>query len=205
MLGQLEKTDPLLDIARELETAALEDDYFIERKLYPNVDFYSGTLLRAIGIPLEMFTVMFAIGRMPGWIANWKEINDDTKSRIYRPRQVYVGPTGVEWRGARRTLIRIRRRQPSRRRRTASSTIRVAAPMPVPHHAGGQPPAPADRLERRQLPGAHRRPEREQHRSPADHHGPVRIQRLHRGLQRRQVVGVVIWVTDTTVGGGPRQ
>ena len=98
VLGQLEKTDPLLDIARELEAAALEDDDFIERKLYPNVDFYSGTLLRAIGIPLEMFTVMFAIGRMPGWIANWKEINDDTKSRIYRPRQVYVGPTGVEWR-----------------------------------------------------------------------------------------------------------
>ena len=98
VLGQLEKTDPLLEIARELEEAALSDDYFIDRRLYPNVDFYSGILLRAIGIPLEMFTVMFAIGRMPGWIANWKEINDDTKSRIYRPRQVYVGPTGVEWR-----------------------------------------------------------------------------------------------------------
>ena len=97
VLGQLEKTDPLLDIARELEAAALEDDYFIERKLYPNVDFYSGTLLRAIGIPLEMFTVMFAIGRMPGWIANWKEINDNPKGRIYRPRQVYTGPTGVAW------------------------------------------------------------------------------------------------------------
>ncbi|MBK8448247.1 MAG: citrate synthase [Micropruina sp.] len=97
VLAQLDKTDPLLDIALELEAAALEDDYFIERKLYPNVDFYSGILLRAIGIPLEMFTVMFAIGRMPGWIANWKEINDDEKSRIYRPRQIYVGPTGVQW------------------------------------------------------------------------------------------------------------
>jgi len=97
VLGQLEKTDPLLDIARELEAAALEDEYFIARKLYPNVDFYSGILLRSIGIPSEMFTVMFAIGRMPGWIANWKEINDDPKARIYRPRQVYVGPTGVDW------------------------------------------------------------------------------------------------------------
>lgn len=98
VLAQLDKTDPLLDIARELEAAALSDDYFIDRKLYPNIDFYSGILLRAIGIPLEMFTVMFAIGRMPGWIANWKEINDEPKSRIYRPRQVYVGPTEVHWR-----------------------------------------------------------------------------------------------------------
>ena len=97
VLGQLEKTDPLLEIARELEEAALSDDYFIDRRLYPNVDFYSGILLRAIGIPLEMFTVMFAIGRMPGWIANWKEINDNPKGRIYRPRQVYTGPTGVAW------------------------------------------------------------------------------------------------------------
>ena len=97
VLAQQEKTDPLLDIARELESAALEDEYFIERRLYPNVDFYSGILLRAIGIPLEMFTVMFAIGRMPGWIANWKEINDDPKGRIYRPRQIYTGPTNVSW------------------------------------------------------------------------------------------------------------
>ncbi len=97
VLAQQEKTDPLLDIARELETAALEDEYFIQRRLYPNVDFYSGILLRAIGIPLEMFTVMFAIGRMPGWIANWKEINDDPKGRIYRPRQIYTGPTNVSW------------------------------------------------------------------------------------------------------------
>ncbi len=97
VLAQQERTDPLLDIARELESAALEDEYFIQRKLYPNVDFYSGILLRAIGIPLEMFTVMFAIGRMPGWIANWKEINDDPKGRIYRPRQIYTGPTNVSW------------------------------------------------------------------------------------------------------------
>ncbi|MBL8932756.1 MAG: citrate synthase [Kineosporiaceae bacterium] len=89
--------DPLLDIAYELADAALNDDYFIERKLYPNVDFYSGMILRAIGIPTNMFTVMFAIGRMPGWIANWKEIHDDPKSRIYRPRQIYIGDTDGQW------------------------------------------------------------------------------------------------------------
>ena len=89
--------DPLLDIAKELEEAALDDPYFIERKLYPNVDFYSGIILRAIGIPLNMFTVMFAIGRMPGWIANWKEIHDDPVARIYRPRQIYVGKTNTPW------------------------------------------------------------------------------------------------------------
>jgi citrate synthase len=85
--------DPLLDIAKHLEQAALEDEYFVQRKLYPNVDFYSGILLKAIGIPVEMFTVMFAIGRMPGWIANWKEIAENPKSRIHRPRQVYTGHT----------------------------------------------------------------------------------------------------------------
>jgi citrate synthase len=83
--------DPLLAIARELEQVALSDDYFVSRKLYPNVDFYSGLLLRAIGIPVNMYTVMFAIGRLPGWITHWKEVRD-TGSRIYRPRQVYVGP-----------------------------------------------------------------------------------------------------------------
>ena len=97
LLSKMEIHDPLLDIAVELADAALSDDYFIERKLYPNVDFYSGTILRAIGIPLNMFTVMFAIGRMPGWIANWKEIHDDPKGRIYRPRQVYIGHTGEHW------------------------------------------------------------------------------------------------------------
>jgi citrate synthase len=85
--------DPLLDIAKHLEQAALEDEYFVQRKLYPNVDFYSGILLKAIGIPVEMFTVMFAIGRMPGWIANWKEIAENSKSRIHRPRQIYTGHT----------------------------------------------------------------------------------------------------------------
>jgi citrate synthase len=91
VLEQLHVTDPLLDLAKELEATAMSDPYFIERKLYPNVDFYSGIILRALGIPLNMFTVMFAIGRMPGWIANWKEIHDNPHTRIYRPRQVYVG------------------------------------------------------------------------------------------------------------------
>ena len=71
----------------------MNDEYFIERKLYPNVDFYSGIIMRAVGIPMEMFTVIFAIGRMPGWIANYKEIMEMKESRIYRPRQIYVGPT----------------------------------------------------------------------------------------------------------------
>jgi citrate synthase len=86
------KDDPLLNIAMRLEEAALKDDYFLSRKLYPNVDFYSGLIMRAIGIPENMFTVMFAIGRMPGWIANWKEVASNPKGRIYRPRQIYVGP-----------------------------------------------------------------------------------------------------------------
>ncbi len=93
LLAALKINDPLLDIAKHLEEAALSDPYFVERKLYPNVDFYSGIIMRAIGIPLEMFTVIFAIGRMPGWIANFKEIMDAKESRIYRPRQVYTGPT----------------------------------------------------------------------------------------------------------------
>jgi citrate synthase len=93
LLTALKIKDPLLDIAKRLEEAALSDSYFLERKLYPNVDFYSGIIMRAIGIPLNMFTVMFAIGRLPGWIANYKEIMDDPESRIYRPRQIYMGPT----------------------------------------------------------------------------------------------------------------
>ncbi|MBN2068774.1 MAG: citrate synthase [Opitutales bacterium] len=92
VLRELDQNDPLLNIAQRLEEAALSDDYFISRKLYPNVDFYSGLLLKAIGIPVEMFTVMFAIGRMPGWIANWKEVAAAEKGRIYRPRQIYNGP-----------------------------------------------------------------------------------------------------------------
>ena len=95
VLKKLGLNDPLLGIARRLEEAALSDDYFTSRKLYPNVDFYSGILMRAMGIPTDMFTVMFAIGRMPGWIANFKELRDQ-QSRIYRPRQVYTGPTERE-------------------------------------------------------------------------------------------------------------
>lgn len=91
VFAKLQTTDPLLDIARELEARALEDDYFVERKLYPNVDFYSGILLRAMGIPTDMFTVMFAIGRLPGWIAQWKEQHDHLGTKIIRPRQLYVG------------------------------------------------------------------------------------------------------------------
>jgi citrate synthase len=89
--------DPLLDIAVQLEELALNDQYFVERKLYPNVDFYSGILMRAIGIPVNMFTVMFAIGRLPGWIAHWKEQNDDQTTRIARPRQIYTGPTQSDY------------------------------------------------------------------------------------------------------------
>ena len=90
VLAKLDIDDPLLDIAKELETVALEDEYFIQRKLYPNVDFYSGVILRALGIPKAMFTVIFAIGRMPGWIAQWYEESKATK--ISRPRQIYTGP-----------------------------------------------------------------------------------------------------------------
>ena len=93
VLKLLGVSDPLLDLARGLEEVALQDNYFIDRKLYPNVDFYSGILLRAMGIPIDMFTVMFAIGRMPGWIAHWKEVRDNPDTRISRPRQVYTGPT----------------------------------------------------------------------------------------------------------------
>jgi citrate synthase len=93
VLSKLHISDPLLDIAKHLEEAALKDSYFVERKLYPNVDFYSGIIMRALGIPVEMFPVIFAIGRMPGWIANYKEIMEEPKSRIYRPRQIYTGPT----------------------------------------------------------------------------------------------------------------
>jgi citrate synthase len=91
VLSELGISDPLLDIARNLEEVALSDPFFIERKLYPNVDFYSGILYRAMGIPTQMFTVMFALGRLPGWIAHWKEMTADPKARIARPRQIYTG------------------------------------------------------------------------------------------------------------------
>lgn len=92
VLGKLKRHDPLLDIARKLEEIALEDPYFIDHNLYPNVDFYSGIVLRAIGIPVNMFTVMFAIGRLPGWISQWKESMDDPDWKLHRPRQIYTGP-----------------------------------------------------------------------------------------------------------------
>ena len=92
VLAELGMDDPLLEIAKNLETVALEDEYFVSRNLYPNVDFYSGILYRAMGIPTNMFTVMFSIGRLPGWLAHWKELRD-ADSRIYRPRQIYTGAT----------------------------------------------------------------------------------------------------------------
>ncbi len=91
VLTKLKRHDPLLDIARKLEEVALRDPYFIDHNLYPNVDFYSGTVLRAMGIPLNMFTVMFAIGRLPGWISQWKESMDDPDWKLHRPRQIYTG------------------------------------------------------------------------------------------------------------------
>ena len=104
ILGKLGVNDPLLDIARQLEEIALKDDYFVSRNLYPNVDFYSGIIMRALGIPTDMFTVMFSIGRMPGWIAHWYESFKNPKGRINRPRQVYTGYTerdyvGIDERG----------------------------------------------------------------------------------------------------------
>ena len=97
ILKKLNIQDPLLKIAQELEDVVSTDDYFISHNLYPNVDFYSGILLRAIGIPTNMFTVMFAIGRLPGWIAQWKESADDPKWKLSRPRQIYVGPKKVKY------------------------------------------------------------------------------------------------------------
>jgi citrate synthase len=93
VLSKLGIKDPLLDIAKRLEEAALKDGYFIERKLYPNVDFYSGIIYRALGFPTNMFTVLFALGRLPGWIAHWKEMMEDPSTKIGRPRQIYTGAT----------------------------------------------------------------------------------------------------------------
>jgi len=93
VLAKLGVKDPLLDIAKELEESALRDSYFVERKLYPNVDFYSGIIYRAMGFPTNMFTVLFALGRLPGWIAHWKEMMEDPTTKIGRPRQIYTGPT----------------------------------------------------------------------------------------------------------------
>ena len=93
VLTKLKINDPLLDLAKQLEETALHDDYFVERGLYPNVDFYSGIIYRAMGIPTNMFTVMFALGRLPGWLAHWKEMIHSPDFKINRPRQIYTGPT----------------------------------------------------------------------------------------------------------------
>ncbi len=98
ILSGLGIQDPLLDIAMELEQVALSDDYFIERRLYPNVDFYTGLIYKAMGFPTRMFTVLFALGRLPGWIAQWREMMEDKETKIGRPRQLYVGPTEREYR-----------------------------------------------------------------------------------------------------------
>jgi citrate synthase len=97
VLGKRGIKDPLLDIAQRLEEAALKDPYFVDRKLYPNVDFYSGLIYRALGFPTNMFTVMFALGRLPGWIAHWKEMNDSPATKIGRPRQIYTGETAHDY------------------------------------------------------------------------------------------------------------
>jgi citrate synthase len=93
ILAKLGVTDPLLDIAKRLEERALADDYFVERKLYPNVDFYTGVIYRAMGFPTRMFTVLFALGRLPGWIAHWREMISDPATKIGRPLQLYTGNT----------------------------------------------------------------------------------------------------------------
>ncbi len=97
VIGELGRRDELLDIARRLEEVALTDPFFVDRKLYPNVDFYSGLIYRAMGFPTKMFTVLFAMGRLPGWIAHWKEMMESPKTKIGRPRQIYTGPTETRY------------------------------------------------------------------------------------------------------------
>jgi citrate synthase len=97
VLAKLGRKDALLDIAKALEETALRDSYFVERKLYPNVDFYSGIIYRAMGFPTNTFTVLFALGRLPGWIAHWKEMIEDSTTKIARPRQIYTGPTQIDY------------------------------------------------------------------------------------------------------------
>ena len=97
LLAELGGNNETFDMAKRLEEIALSDEYFIERKLYPNVDFYSGLIYRALGFPTQMFPVLFAMGRLPGWIAHWKEMMEDPKTKIGRPRQIYVGPTERQW------------------------------------------------------------------------------------------------------------
>jgi citrate synthase len=91
VLGRMSQADPLLDLALQLEEIALADDFFVSRKLYPNVDFYTGLIYKAMGFPTKMFTVLFALGRLPGWIAQWREMMSDPETKIGRPRQLYTG------------------------------------------------------------------------------------------------------------------
>jgi citrate synthase len=97
LFSQLGINDPLLELAKKIEEHALKDEYFVKRKLYPNVDFYSGIIYRAMGIPTEMFTVMFLLGRLPGWIAHWMEQRQSPDDRIHRPRQIYTGAVKREF------------------------------------------------------------------------------------------------------------
>ena len=117
--------DPLLDIALRLEAVALADDYFISRKLYPNVDFYTGLIYKAMGFPTKMFTVLFALGRLPGWIAQWREMIEDPTTKIGRPRQVYVGePQPATSYVPRRLAYESRARRTPRRRTLRAMTYR---------------------------------------------------------------------------------
>jgi citrate synthase len=97
IVGLLGTDDPLLDTALQLEEVALEDEYFVEKKLYPNVDFYSGVIYRTMGFPTDLFTVLFAVGRLPGWMAQWQEMKQDPSTRIGRPRQIYTGEATRNW------------------------------------------------------------------------------------------------------------
>jgi citrate synthase len=97
VLNRMNRPDPLLDLAMKLEEVAIADDYFVERKLYPNVDFYTGVIYKAMGFPTRMFTVLFALGRLPGWIAQWREMMADPTTKIGRPRQIYNGPTARDY------------------------------------------------------------------------------------------------------------
>ncbi len=124
-------SDPMFDIAMRLEEAALSDDYFLSRNLYPNVDFYSGLILKAAGIPFNMFTVLFAIGRTPGWLANWREMRHDPGGRIARPRQIYIGPSM-------RNYVPMDKREGSSVVRATSKSGRI---LPVADAAGAPQPA----------------------------------------------------------------
>ena len=133
------KDDPLFELAKELERIALEDDYFVTRKLYPNVDFYSGLIMKALGIPINMFTAIFALARTVGWLAHWKEMIEDPDQRITRPRQLYVGPaerraTSPSRIGARTVRSRSFRtvpRCPASAASSADSGMRAASPSSI--------------------------------------------------------------------------